>query len=223
MSQLFQSIQQMSPAWQRDLLYEAIPSLVRKYGDIAATAASEWYEQVRASQVSGAYDPITADSYSDEAIQKTVRWQAGKLFDDNTASMAEFLDGAVNRWVQYSGRETIARNIKRDLSNPRFARVPQGHKTCAFCSLLASRGFIYKSEATAGEFTKYHNDCHCQIVPDWDKESSHIEGYDPDLLYSRYEQARESLGPYPKPDEILASMRKMFPNDFTDGAATQAA
>ena len=216
-------MQGMDPAWQRDLLLDEIPALVRKYGNIAATAAAEWYERTRATQVNGAYAPLTADPFPDAAIQATVRYKAGDLFTGNSADMAAFLQGALNRWVQYSGRETVARNVRYDPSKPRFARIPTGAKTCAFCLMTSSRGYVYHKEASAGgDFHKFHTDCDCQIVSEWDKDVTHIEGYDPDAMYDKYLHARdaaesESGGQTPSNESILANMRRMYPNDFTDG------
>ncbi|MFT8592435.1 MAG: hypothetical protein ABF747_02320 [Bifidobacterium sp.] len=223
MQTLFQSLQGMSPEWQRDLLLDAIPALVSKYGNVAAAAAAEWYEQVRSQQVDGSFDPISSDPYSADAVGKTVRWQAGKLFDGNASDMAQFMDGALNRWIQYSGRETIAQNVRLDSAKPRYARVPSGMRTCAFCSMLASRGFVYHSEKSAGEFSEWHNDCHCQIVPEWDRETAHIEGYDPEGMYSQYLQAREGLGEHPQQEQILSNMRILFPHSFTDGDTVHTA
>ena len=215
----------MDPTWQRDLLLDEIPALVRKYGNIAASAAAEWYERTRAKQVGGAYDPVTADPFPDAAIQATVRYKAGDLFAGNQSDMASFLEGALNRWVQYSGRETVARNIRRDSARPRFARVPTGAKTCAFCELVASRGFVYLSERSAtvtGLMRKYHNDCDCIAVAEWDRDAHHIEGYDPDAMYGRYLAARdaaesESDGHTPSTESVLARMRRMHPDSYTDG------
>jgi hypothetical protein len=218
----------MDPAWQRDLLLDEIPALVRKYGNIAASAAAEWYERTRAKQVGGSYEPVTADPFPDAAIQATVRYKAGDLFTGNSADMAAFLEGALNRWVQYSGRETVARNVRYDPSKPRFARVPTGAKTCVFCSMLASRGFVYYTEYQAQHRgirqyqDKYHDDCDCQVVAEWDADTSHIEGYDPDSMYGRYLAARdaaesESDGHTPSTESILAHMRRMHPDSYTDG------
>ena len=223
MQSLWQTIQGMDPTWQRDLLLDEIPALVRKYGNIAASAAAEWYERTRAKQVGGAYDPVTADPFPDAAIQATVRYKAGDLFVGNQSDMAAFLQGALNRWVQYSGRETVSRNIRYDPAKPRFARVPTGARTCVFCGMLASRGFVYYTEKSAGgDFNRFHPDCDCQVVGEWDKDQHHIEGYDPDAMYDRYLAARdaaesESGGQAPSTESILANMRRMFPDSYTDG------
>ena len=72
------------------------------------------------------------------------------------------------------------RASKHDPSKPRYARVPSGAKTCAFCAMLASRGFVYASEDKAGALGQYHKDCDCEIIPSWDRKNPKIEGYDPD-------------------------------------------
>lgn len=223
MQSLWRTVQNLSPEWQRDMLLDAVPALVRKYGNIAASAAAEWYERTRAKQVGGSYEPVTSDHFPDAAIQATVRYKAGDLFTGNSADMAAFLQGALNRWVQYSGRETVARNVRHDPSKPRFARVPTGAKTCVFCGMLASRGFVYYTERSAGgDFNRFHSECDCQVVAEWDKDTHHIEGYDPDTMYDKYLRARDAAetdsgGQTPSTESILANMRRMYPNDFTDG------
>jgi hypothetical protein len=62
----------------------------------------------------------------------------------------------------------------------RFARVPSGAVTCAFCCLLASRGFVYLTKESAGELSRFHYHCDCVIVANTNKS---VSGYDPDALY----------------------------------------
>lgn len=72
---------------------------------------------------------------------------------------------------------------RSDPRKPRFARIPRRSKSyangCPFCQMLASRGFVYLSEMSAGGMNPdhYHDDCRCQVVPSWEK-SPRAEGYD---------------------------------------------
>lgn len=203
------------PELVRDELLAFVPTLVQQYGDVAATAAAEWYEELRAGNVPGRYQAVLASGADPEAVAGSVRYAAGGLFTDTPDTALASINGAVQRLVQYSGRETIARNVAQDKSRPRFARVPQG-VTCAWCSMLASRGFVYHSKKSAGETAShFHDDCDCQIVPSWDK-SPFIEGYDPDEMYDQYMSARNDSGSGSQKD-IAASMRRLFPESFTDG------
>lgn len=172
----------VTPELVRDALLEVVPALVSEYGDVAATAAAQWYEETRAKQVAGTYRAVLADPPPEEQIAQSVRWAAGPLWDGNIGLVTVMLFGAVQRHVSNSSRATIMRNAQRDQSRPTFARVPRGAETCIFCLTLAAQGFAYHSKAAAGELMKFHDDCDCQIVTNWRKDGHRIEGYNPDDL-----------------------------------------
>lgn len=68
----------------RDALLVFVPALVEKYGDMAAEAAREYYEQERHRQIGGTYHakvyPMTDESR--EELLESVRYACGFLFDD---------------------------------------------------------------------------------------------------------------------------------------------
>lgn len=210
----FATVDLSRPELVRDALLEIVPLLTREYGELAATIAAEWYEQVHP----GAFLAQTAaDTFPVEGVTQNVRYHAGALFTDDPYAALSGLSGALQRFIMFSGRETVARNVSIDPERPRFARVPTGDKTCAWCSMLASRGFVYLTRETAGIVASdYHDDCDCQIVPAHEGPDAHIAGYDPDLLYAQYLAAREESGSG-DPRDIAAQMRRLFPESFTDG------
>lgn len=203
----FASLSLSNPAAARDALLEFVPILVSEYGTVSATVAAEWYEEVRARDVGGLYTARLGDLTPDEAVRGGVRYAAGHLWTDNPQMTLAVLSGAVQRYVQYGGRDAVARNVAADPKRPRFARVPRGQTTCAFCTMTASRGFVYHSESSAGVSDKFHDDCDCQVVMSWDRDTPHIEGYDPDRLYELYSSARGS--DFYDTADILARMREM--------------
>ena len=209
----------------QQLLMELITGIVQTYGDIAATAAAQWYEQARLDDIGETYDALTFGSFNpDKAFgAPNVVKQFAQYNPDNMAQTMQFLQGAIQRWVTYYGRETIARNCQHDPKKPRWARVPSGAKTCAFCEMLASRGFVYYSKQTAGALKSWHSHCDCMIVPEWDAVKSHITGYDPDSYYKRYLAARDAAE---RDDDlstnnIVCHMRKLYPNQYTDSTSTK--
>lgn len=213
----FYGLDLTKPELARDALLEFMPMLAQEYGDVAATAAAEWYESQRAAQIGGTYRAVLADTVPVAQTQGSVRYAAGHLFGDDPAQTLALLSGAMQRFVLYGSRDTIARNVGRDPARPRFARVPIGAKTCAWCTMLASRGFVYLSRETAGiARDHYHDDCDCQVVADFNKDAAHIEGYDPDSMYDMYLAARQAAGTGDQ-KSIAAEMRRMFPESFTDG------
>lgn len=213
----FYSLDVSRPELARDALLEFMPILAQEYGDVAATAAAEWYEAQRLAQVGGSYAAVLGEGIDAVQAEGSVRYAAGHLFGDDPAQTLALLSGSLQRFVLYGSRDTIARNAGRDPARPRFARVPTGAKTCAWCSMLASRGFVYLTRETAGiARDHYHDDCDCQIVAEFDRNAAHIDGYDPDALYDQYMAAREATGSGDM--KVIASeMRRMFPDSYTDG------
>lgn len=205
----FATLDLSRPEVVRDALIEFVPILVREYGDLSSVVAAEWYEEVRAREVGGRYAARLGSLAADEAVIGGVRYAAGNLWTATPEQTLAVLSGAIQRHVQYGGRSAVARNVAADPKRPRFARVPSGVKTCAFCTMLASRGFVYHSESTAGEHDDWHDDCDCQVVMSWDRDEPHIEGYDPDRMYGEYMAATEEVGGAHDTAAILAAMRQM--------------
>src|SRR5690606_16018624 len=98
------------PDLVRDALLEAVPVLVREYGDVAATAAAEWYEEVRAASVGGTYTAQLGAGASADDVTSSVRWAAGHLYGDDPMQAVINISGAIQRHILYSPRDTVARN-----------------------------------------------------------------------------------------------------------------
>ena len=172
MGRIWQQLQGMPAPQQRDMLLELVPALIDKYGDMGSTAAADWYKQVRSKWFDDEYEPVLADPVHDD-LTGMIRAKANMLFehdgqyDPNT--YLSYLNRLISRGVRGGGRSTIVSAVRRDRRGPRYARVPSGVKTCAFCAMLAGRGFVYSSaEAAGGAFNRYHAECDCEIVPSWD-------------------------------------------------------
>lgn len=162
------------------------------YGDMAATVSAEWFEALGEQQAGKVYDAVLAETWPDYKIEGSVDYARRHLEDGKPEKFESYLKGTTDKAVKQAGRDTIVQSCKRyERQGVRYARVPQG-PTCPFCIMLASRGFIYHSEDTAGEFEKFHSHCDCEIVPSWEK-SPRVEGYDPEKMYERYLMCRDTL------------------------------
>lgn len=149
-------------------------------------AAAKWYEEVRADalpDVDDGFEASLAQTYSKKAIVEEIH----NHILSNRNKFDEAIVDAMDRWVKIPGRATIAENCKRDPKKPRYALVPQG-KTCAFCTMLACRGFVYESEKTAH---KMHDHCDCVACPEWDANPNKIRGYNPDALSDEWDKAKK--------------------------------
>lgn len=126
-----------------------------------------------------------ADAYADS---QSARYWA-KHLDGTDEGFEKFLEGVVaraKRNVSHAADREVAlasAKMGRAHKGVRFARVPSG-PSCGFCIMLASRGFVYATRESAGEFTRFHDDCDCRIVAGM--QGMEVEGYDPDGLYDRY-------------------------------------
>lgn len=214
----------------RDALLDAFPTLLAGFENVGAAAELEFYDSMRAhthglpayTATAVANPTPTADAVG------IARAAARHLFNTDLAPeeaaerTGRELSDALGTRTKNAMRETIKNNAVRDPANVTYARVPRGAKTCAFCTMLASRGFVYATAKTAGEENKYHHDCDCMIVPSWDAKQAKLKGYDPDRYWEQYLKARrapEAEGvKYPKATQITARMREMFPGEFTDSA-----
>ena len=177
-------------------LEEFMPLLVRQYGELAATVAADFFDELRdAAEVQGAFNAVMAEPVEVERIQASTRWAIGPLFaaTPGIEQALQQLEQVADRMTLEPGRQTIVLSAASDPSKPRWARVPVGD-TCAYCLIYASRGAIYTSKETAlfkgGTGDKYHDFCNCTPTAIWSDDDL-PEGYDPDALYEIYKKASD--------------------------------
>lgn len=220
LSSAFGRLDLSSPEGARDALLVVMPAIAAQYGDLAATSAAEWYERLRAAAVGGTYSAILADGPSEVQVVQATRWAVGGLWGAEPAGVQATLGGVLGRLIGQQGKETVHRNVAVDPAKPRWARVPGPGGCCAWCSMLASRGFVYASAATAGKGHAYHDHCSCVPTPLWKGQAHRIDGYDPRRLRATYDEARAAVkasGATVDDKAIAAEMRRLSPETVTDG------
>lgn len=217
------SLDLTKPDLVRDALLEYVPLLTSQYGQVAATLAAEWYEQLRVtSGVAGSFTALTAASVPDAAVAAQVRYLAGHLWTPEPEKIITPLLVAADKYVKQPGRETISSNAEREGPGVYWARVPTGPSTCSFCLVLASRDAVYTSKKAAtsrrADGDRYHGFCDCVPVP-LRSFDDYPEGYDPDEYYRMYEVARDEAGSGDIKD-IAAAFRRTFPTYVNDAVLT---
>jgi hypothetical protein len=171
-------------------LFEYIPTLCAEYGDMAATVAADWFEEMRIAEgVTGSFRAPLAPSVPLDQVNARLGYAtraSGPLWLGDSATLTAFLAMMTNEYALQPGRETVMQAAHKD--NAAYARVPEPG-ACKFCLMLASRGFVY-SETTAGKTKKFHGKCRCNAVPVWDETRARVQyGYDPVALYDLYRAA----------------------------------
>lgn len=194
-----------------DALHDAVnmlaPPIAARYGQASSTIAAELWEEIyRHDTGRTAMARLAKDDTS-----RLFGASSGYAFRDGGETdpdlAVEHVLGSMGKAVRNHARHTVMRNTAA--RGGRYARVPTGDTTCAFCLMLASRGFVYHSAETAGEFDQWHPHCDCVVVPDWDVGNAAIEGYAPDEYYSMYQAARQSAK-HGDTQTALAAMRRMY-------------
>ena len=205
---LWRDVQGSDPAVVRSAFLDAMPQIVDTYGAASAEVAAEYFEELTGFMA----EP--ADSLDRAQIDGAVRYQAGKLWTGEQAGFVTGLMTDTDKLVKAFGRDTIYSN--GDRRGVRYARIPTGSKTCAFCMVLASRDAVYLSRKSAGgDGNSYHGDCDCTVTPVRDA-GDLPEGYDTEELYAVYLDARSESGSGDLKD-IVATARRQNPDMFTDG------
>ena len=170
----------------RDLVIQALASVMPTYTTMAAQASADFYDAARELVVG---ERMGAQAISDFDMRKTegaVRAFVRFVLRDDVQTFNDQVLQRIDYEMKRSANMSVVENGRRDPKRVRYARVPTGAETCDFCLMLASRGFVYQSEGTAGA-GHTHYACDCRCIPGWD--GMEVEDYDPRSIYDRWQDA----------------------------------
>lgn len=187
------------PEAAREQLQTIVQGLVDWYGLAAKELGAQWFEyceelatRANPSQLVGDTGRYSTKSDVDALCDRAA---SGEIDEQK---LVELLQGVVVEQTKRRARSEIESRIaeKMQAEGGRggvkygYARVPVGD-TCAYCIMLASRGFDYWSEKTARAAD--HPGCNCVIVPF--HEAGNIPGYEEKLASYReqYVEARQAV------------------------------
>lgn len=220
---------------------ELVRAAMERYADAANTLTSQYYQNVRDTwqQYVGVdfpqFSPVSVDAnravwqieggfantdFNGLTYKQVMAGQsrAGKTIDDLWPSFTrdDYMKAYqyASQIVSVTARITTMRSAAIDSTKPRYARVPSGVYTCAFCVMCASRGFAYWNEEMAGKFKPFHANDDCRVIPSWGVYK--FNAYNPEYYMAMYEAAKnKASGTSAK--EICDEMRRLYPSRLTDG------
>lgn len=181
-------------AEKREAAKLIMEGFVQGYDDVAAEFAAQWYDDLAERNGARLQQAVTMTTYRPESVDTVARYQAKKLVKGGDAAFARACGEYARNDAFRSLNETIISNVGRDKDRgARFARVPTGFETCTFCIMLASRGAVYHTRKSAGEFRHFHRHCDCKVVPGFedDPDAELVEGVRPEELRDLYVQLNE--------------------------------
>lgn len=187
-----------------------LDDIVDGYGYAAGGLAAGWYDELRLQAgVTGTYRASVATGAVSEQLDALAGWSVGPLYGDvDTETALTRLAGGVQRLVTDADRATVLENTRRDPKQVRWYRAASAN-ACAFCAMAASRGAVYRSEASGG--FKAHNHCRCFAAPLFPGERVELPSYYQDFAdaYSTAaDQAQAETGSR-SPKATLSAMRKI--------------
>lgn len=180
---------------ERKALIDYAYALATKYGEGAAAAAAEMYDAIALASKANVPPAVPANTATYDEVAKAVN---GTL-----KQSPDIVPSAISRLVKTAGVDTTINNALRD--GAYFAWVPRG-ETCAFCLMLASRGW-QKASAKAlknGHAEHIHANCDCTYVVRFG-DNLMVEGYDPGEYLDMYNNADGTRW-----QDKLNSMRRDF-------------
>lgn len=198
----------------RDYAALVMSGVAQSYGEAAAALAAEWYDEQAAGHGYKLPAAVTSTAYSAEQVERAARYQAQKLVSGDARGFARGCGELARNDALRSLNATVMANAKRDRGRGvRFARVTTGAETCAFCYMLSSRGAVYHTRKTAGEFVHFHRNCDCKVVPGFG-DGEAVEGYDPAGMRERMRRIKEETGlSFAKPSDSRAISEYMAMHD----------
>lgn len=153
----------------------AIQAIVQHYGRASSTAALTYYRtERRAAGITTPFRPQMPPLPSADEITAVVEHALSPVYGPPDAQVMQNAEAAlaseVEQLVLNQSRDTIIGAVAADKEAKGWARVTEPG-ACSFCRLLATRGAVYKSEASAGfaAHSKQPNgsggDCRCHAEP----------------------------------------------------------
>lgn len=169
-------------------------SVSSAYGESAASIACEFYDAVAVASNANIPSAEPAPTATYQEVAKAIR---GTGKSENKDLMAN----SIGRLVKMAGVDTTMQNALRD--GAEWAWIPSGD-TCAFCLVLASRGWqkASKKAIRGGHAEHIHANCDCTYAVRFNRETN-VEGYDSTLFLDIYENAKGD-----NPEEKINSMRR---------------
>lgn len=179
--------------------------LATKYGEGSSSLACLLYDYLAEEQGAKVPPAIPAPvATHDEtwgAVQGALNEGEGKVAN------------AVSRLVKQAGADTIQQNAARDRAEMAFVPVGQ---TCAFCMMLASRGWERTHWSAKSHAAHIHANCDCQYIVRFNPREG-VAGYDPNK-YKRIYYDADPGGNWK--DKLNAMRREQYTEQHKDDSST---
>jgi hypothetical protein len=239
---LLLSLDNPNPIVFRDALLATYPELLAPFTTAASLVAASWYSTLRANAgITGTFAPVLAPPPPTDQLDAGVRYSLTPLFQPEKfigSDILTLLAGFTQRMIADAGRDTISGSATQDPTRVGYQRVPRAG-ACAFCSLLASRGAVYRSAESAGGVvgrgvdasetagkvggqgkgvnprgsqaigSKYHNHCRCVVAPKFPGADNDYLNYVEQHFEEIHAKALKEIGSDGTLEGVTAAIREL--------------
>ena len=176
-----------------DLLGVALPN----FTDLTETLSCDFFDEIAEECGFDGERARLYDTTDYDIVEEKVRYLAQFLADNDPVRFRREVSDMTHFFCKRAALANMEANCRAQ--KVWWARVPTGNETCAFCFMLASRGFAYVSEKTASEGRHgYHNHCDCVAVPGFKGKGGNplvkIDGYDPKTMSDNLSKCEQAIG-----------------------------
>lgn len=208
----------------RELVEDLVIGACRSAAQAGTYYSTQFYRGLSILQTGEDVDFEAMSSYDQQATLIAIRGIYNQATDDGGALDEQRLVSELVRRVQFESNRAAKLGVWRmgqqDGREVRYARVPVGIETCAWCLMTAGLGYWYMTEEAASHT---HAHCDCVVVPSIGRSDVSIEGYDSTVYRDMWRDANKALASGDVPDELahrvdlLSATRKGYRTD-TNGA-----
>lgn len=207
-----------------EMVEDLVTGACRYASHASATYAAQFYRGLSLLQSGQDFDAQTLSSYDRQATVIAIRGIYNQCRIDEDELDEEALLGRLLDRVEFevnrASKVGVWRNGNRDPRQVRYARVPTGAETCAWCLMTAGLGYWFMTEEAASHT---HRGCDCVIIADMverphtgDYRDVQMKGYDSGEYREMWHAAQKALAMGDVPDELsqrvdfLAASRKGY-------------
>lgn len=184
---------ELDPIWQLEpkriipALFEAIPPLVDRWGVASASAAADWYDELRATEaIPGRFTAIVPRldnlgaqalaGWGAEPLKAPAELAPVELDKPNPVDTARYrVEGGLQKRIVNAANLTVTESANQDPQARGWMRHTRPN-ACGFCKMVASRGAVYR-KATAT--FACHESCYCTASPAWGGKPLPVGPYKP--------------------------------------------
>lgn len=178
-------------------LRSMLAAMVRQQNTVSAALADGYYRQAREqADPGGVFTPSTPVDLAEALLQAVLDSTGlaafkraiglGRTPEEALRVAAVSLSGAISRLILNGGRDAILGNIGRDDQAVGWARITD-KDPCAWCSMLAGRGPVYRSKEKAG--FPAHDHCSCMPAVAFSRDEAWLQNSRD--LYERWQKVTE--------------------------------